>query len=140
MTFEMTSWVLINGKNPYVYLRHAAYATCCYRTIYHIRGVEGPIKGNTKRKAPVKVRTEHDHHPEKSRAGSEGAWKGIGDVVIYYASHGYVVKFIFSDNEFGSLKDRIREEAKAELNLAAPNEHVPEVENNIGTIKERLRS
>ena len=58
----------------------------------------------------------------------------------YYASYNYEVKFIFSDNEFGPLKGRIREKAKAELNLAAPAEHVPEVENNIGTIKERVRS
>ena len=37
------------------------------------------------------------------------------------------------------MKDAIQEEGNADLNLSAPNEHVPEVERNIKTIKERVR-
>ena len=45
-----------------------------------------------------------------------------------------------SDNEFGPLKERLRRNAGTELNLSAPNEHVPEIERNIRLLKERLRS
>ena len=62
------------------------------------------------------------------------------EIISFYNVHGKEVKYIMSDNEFGPLKARVREEGGAEMNLAAPNEHSPEVERNIRIIKERLRS
>ena len=52
----------------------------------------------------------------------------------------HIVDLILSDNEFRQLKERLRKEAEDNLNLAAPYEHVPEIERNIRLIKERLRS
>ena len=54
--------------------------------------------------------------------------------------HGHHIELFWSDNEFGPLKKRLREEAGAELNLSARNEHVPEIERNIRLLKERLPS
>ena len=64
----------------------------------------------------------------------------IMEVISLYKMHKHEVDLILSDNEFGPLKERIRKDAGAELNLSSPNEHVPEVERNIRLIKERLRS
>ena len=66
-------------------------------------------------------------------------FEAIMEIISFYNIHGKEVKHIMSDNEFGPLKARIREEGGADLNLAAPNEHVPEIERNIRIIKERLR-
>lgn len=65
---------------------------------------------------------------------------GIMEIVSFYKMHNHEREFILSDNEFGPLKERLREKAGTEMNLSAPNEHVPEVERNIKLIKERLRS
>ena len=64
----------------------------------------------------------------------------IVEVASFYKMHGHQIEFIMSDNEFGPLKEKIRKAVGAELNLAAPDEHVPEVERNIRVIKDRLRS
>ena len=45
-----------------------------------------------------------------------------------------------SDNELGPLKEKIKKAIGSELNLAAPDEHVPRVERDIRVIKDRLRS
>ena len=60
-------------------------------------------------------------------------------VITFYKVKGFNVKFVFSDNELKPMKEAIHEEGNADLNLSAPNEHVPEVERNIKTIKERVR-
>ena len=64
----------------------------------------------------------------------------ITEMASFYKIHGHQIEFIMSDNEFGPLKERIRKAIGSELNLAAPDEHVPEVERNIRVIKDRLRS
>ena len=60
-------------------------------------------------------------------------------VITFYKVKGFIVKFVFSDNELKPMKEAIHDEGNADLNLSAPNEHVPEVERNIKTIKERVR-
>ena len=70
----------------------------------------------------------------------EVVFAGIMEVINFYKMHKHEIEFILCDNEFGPLKTRLREESGAEMNLSAPNEHVPEVERNIKLIKERLRS
>ena len=65
---------------------------------------------------------------------------GIMEIINFYKMHKHEIEFMLCDNEFGPLKTRLREEGGAEMNLSAPNEHVPEVERNIKLIKERLRS
>ena len=62
------------------------------------------------------------------------------EIVSFYKMHNHEIEFILSHNEFGPLKTRLREKAGTEMNISAPNEHVPEVERNIKLIKERLRS
>ena len=66
--------------------------------------------------------------------------EAIAEVANFYNMHGHKIEFITSDNEFGPLKAQIRKMIGAELNLAAPDDHVPEVERNIRVIKDRLRS
>ena len=65
---------------------------------------------------------------------------GLLSVIAFYKVKGFNVKYVFSDNEFKSMKDAILEEGKADLNVAATKEHVPEVEVNIKVVKERVRS
>ena len=67
-------------------------------------------------------------------------FEAIMEIISFYNLHGKEIKYIMSDNEFGPLKARVREEGGADFNLAAPHEHVPEVERNIRVIKDRIRS
>ena len=59
-------------------------------------------------------------------------------VITFYKVKGFIVKFVFSDNELKLMKETIHDVGNADLNLSAPNEHVPEVERNIKTIKEKV--
>ena len=70
----------------------------------------------------------------------DAVMSAIMEVISFYKMHKHEVNPILSDNEFGPLKERIRRDAGAELNLSSPKEHVPEEERNIRLIKERLRS
>ena len=58
---------------------------------------------------------------------------------MFYKVKGFIVKYVFSDKELKPMKEAIQDEGNADLNLSAPNEHVPEVERNIKKIKERVR-
>ena len=63
-----------------------------------------------------------------------------GRTIAFYKMHGFRVKLIVADNEFGPLRDQLMESKGVDLALAAPEEHVREVERNIRVIKERIRS
>jgi hypothetical protein len=63
-----------------------------------------------------------------------------GRTIAFYKMHGFRVKLVVADNEFGPLRDQLMESKGVDLALAAPEEHVREVERNIRVIKERIRS
>jgi hypothetical protein len=63
-----------------------------------------------------------------------------GRTISFYKMYGYKVKLVVADNEFGAIRDQLMESKGVELALAAPDEHVREVERNIRVIKERIRS
>ena len=65
---------------------------------------------------------------------------GMLRVLAFYKSKGFHVNYMFTDGEFKPMRDALEEEAQVELNTAAKNEHVPDVEANIRVIKERVRS
>jgi Reverse transcriptase (RNA-dependent DNA polymerase) len=57
-----------------------------------------------------------------------------------YKSRGFSIKMVHADEEFTSMRDKLLELDGIGLNIAATNEHVPEVERVIRTIKERNRA
>ena len=57
-----------------------------------------------------------------------------------YKAHGFKITMTHADEEFTSLQHPLLKLDKIELNIAATNEHVPEIERAIRTIKERNRS
>ena len=64
---------------------------------------------------------------------------GIINVIGFYRSKGFNIEYVLTDGEFKVIRDVILDEANTDLNTAAPNEHIPEVEKNIRTIKDRVR-
>ena len=62
-------------------------------------------------------------------------------VYKFYLRRGFRIKMVHADNEFGPMKPLIDNLKKGPtINLAAANEHVPEIERRIQLIKERIRS
>jgi hypothetical protein len=64
--------------------------------------------------------------------------KGIMKVVNLYQRRGFIVNICLMDNEFEKMRAPLLEKGVA-LNICGPNEHVPEIERKIRTVKERVR-
>jgi hypothetical protein len=64
--------------------------------------------------------------------------KGLTKVVNLYKRRGMMVQVRLVDNEFESIRGPMME-IGIDLNVCAPNEHVPEIERKIQTVKERIR-
>ena len=64
---------------------------------------------------------------------------GIINVIGFYRSKGFNIQYVLTDGEFKAIRDVVLDEANTDLNTAAPNEHIPEVEKNVRTIKDRVR-
>jgi hypothetical protein len=64
--------------------------------------------------------------------------KGIMVVVNLYKKRGFIIDIFLMDNKFENVRG-ILQEQKNQSNICAPNEHVPEVELKIRTVKERVR-
>ena len=63
--------------------------------------------------------------------------KALKDVINIYIKGGYRVVVIFADNAFNCVTNDVD---MPTMNICATNEHVPEVERTIRTIKERVRA
>jgi len=63
----------------------------------------------------------------------------IEQVIQAYQSRGFKIKAILADRQFKHIQ-QIIEKKGIILNICATNEHVPEVERYIRTVKERVRS
>jgi hypothetical protein len=59
-------------------------------------------------------------------------------VVNLYKKRGFVIDICLMNNEFESVRG-ILQEQQIQSNICAPNEHVPEVERKIRTVKERVK-
>jgi hypothetical protein len=59
-------------------------------------------------------------------------------VVNLYKKRGFVIDICLMYNKFESIRGNLQEQ-QIQSNICAPNEHVPEVERKIRTVKERLR-
>jgi hypothetical protein len=64
--------------------------------------------------------------------------KGLTKVVNLYKRRGMMVQVCLVDNEFESIRGPMME-IGIDLNVCAPNEHVPEIKRKIRTVKERIR-
>ena len=63
--------------------------------------------------------------------------KSLMKVVYAYARGGFVVNLALMDMEFGKINNEL---ALVEVNTTTAREHVPQIECQIRTIKERIRS
>jgi hypothetical protein len=63
---------------------------------------------------------------------------GLVKVIQLYKRRGFKVQVILLDNEFEGVRD-ILNGYEVNINICAPNEHIPEVERKIRTVKERAR-
>jgi len=63
----------------------------------------------------------------------------IEQVIQAYQTHGFKIKAILADGQFKHTQ-QIIEQKGIILNICMANEHVPEIERYIRTIKERVRS
>jgi hypothetical protein len=59
---------------------------------------------------------------------------------LLYKARGFKITMTHADEEFMSLRHPLLELDSIRLNIAATNEHVPEIERGIRTIKEQNRS
>jgi hypothetical protein len=64
--------------------------------------------------------------------------KALINVLAFYRQRGFRVKECHGDGEFESLRAALAD-AHASLNITAEDEHVPEIERYIRTVKERTR-
>ena len=62
----------------------------------------------------------------------------IKHVVALYSKRGFRVSDAHTDNEFEPMRADLMD-AKVNLNVASNNEHVPEIERHIRTVKDRVR-
>ncbi|GAX11354.1 hypothetical protein FisN_22Lu047 [Fistulifera solaris] len=65
---------------------------------------------------------------------------GIEQVYGHYLKRGFKITHLLMDNEFEPLRGDLASSMKIELNAAAADEHVPEIERHVRTVKERTRS
>ena len=56
-----------------------------------------------------------------------------------YKARGFVIDTVHADEEFQSLRTPLLDEFNIILNIAATNEHVPEIERMIRVVMERIR-
>ena len=62
-------------------------------------------------------------------------------VVALYSKRGFIVAICNMDNEFECIKNLLMKRRHGiQLNICAPDKHVPEIERKIRTVKERIRS
>jgi hypothetical protein len=64
--------------------------------------------------------------------------QGIIKVANLYKRRGFFIDICLCSNEYEGVRTSLQDHG-IKLNICAPNEHVPEVERNIRTIKERVR-
>jgi hypothetical protein len=64
--------------------------------------------------------------------------KELTKVINLYKRRGMMVEVCLVDNESGSICGPMME-IGIHMNVCAPNEHVPKIERNIRTVKERIR-
>jgi hypothetical protein len=69
----------------------------------------------------------------------ESIMKGIGNVKGLYIKRGFRIRLGLMDNEFQPLRADFAD-LGIDLNVTANDEHVPEVERYIRTVKERTRA
>ena len=62
--------------------------------------------------------------------------KCITNVMQLYGSRGFIVNMTHADGEFEVLRGRLADEGSA-LNVCSNDEHIPEAERFIRTVKER---
>jgi hypothetical protein len=65
--------------------------------------------------------------------------KSLARVIMFYKQRGFRVKECHGDGEFESLRGDVADSG-AQLNVTSEDEHVPEVERYIRTLKERARA
>ena len=63
----------------------------------------------------------------------------INQVIQAYQTHGFKIKAILVDGQFRYIQQQLEQKGTI-LNICATNEHVPEIERHIRTVKERVRS
>jgi hypothetical protein len=66
-------------------------------------------------------------------------WKAIKDVIKIYQQKGFQIKWALMDNEFEPLRGELANSGIG-LNVTSQDEHVPQIERMIRTIKERARA
>ena len=81
----------------------------------------------------IKLRTV-DHLPDTQQST---VLKSLQQVSRIYTSRGFSIDYIHADSGYRGLEHDL---LPARLNLAAAGEHVPEIERNIRTLKERTRA
>ena len=65
---------------------------------------------------------------------------GLDSVNNTYAPHGFTIAAMYADEEFSPLVNALYTLTGIRVNICATNEHVPEIERAIRTIKERNRA
>ncbi|MEL7196301.1 MAG: reverse transcriptase domain-containing protein [Bacteroidota bacterium] len=74
-----------------------------------------------------------------SKADDVNILAGIKQVLHWYSKRGFSVDLIRADGRFESLRAELTA-LKTSLNIVSEDEHVPEIERYIRTVKERVRS
>jgi hypothetical protein len=65
--------------------------------------------------------------------------KASKGIYYIYASRGFTITLVLGDNEFETLRGELAQH-QIQLNTAAPDEHVPEIERFNRIIKDRCRA
>lgn len=67
-------------------------------------------------------------------------FKCLDQILRLYNSAGFAISTIHVDNKFRPLMEKVKDNLNVDMNYANPGDHVPEIERNNGTVKERSRS
>ena len=67
-------------------------------------------------------------------------YAALDDIFHVYNRYGYTIATIHADREFKPPLQSLEDDKSVVLNLAAANEHIPEIEKTVCVCKERLRA
>jgi hypothetical protein len=65
-------------------------------------------------------------------------YRALDQILRHYNLAGFVIRTLHCDGEFCGMMEQVEDDLDVEMNFTNAQDHVPEVERNNKTIKERI--
>ena len=71
---------------------------------------------------------------------SKDLYAGLDNIFRLYSGAGFRISKIYTDQEFETIMDEVKDELDVEMQYSTSQAHVPEAERNNRVLKERIRA